>query len=188
MVLRGDLMNQQKPIKLSFSAAFQVKYCLVVLATFACANVLLYLMMNKALGGSYLKSLQTLYLLAQNLPFYLSVIGFLQIVFILVLTLVITLLISHQIAGPIFRYEVVLGQIASGDFPAQIETRQTDQLKSTVDSLNELSTSLRGVYSSAQTLSEQLTSLDDVDKTLLQRQITRVRENMGQFNVEGEKR
>ena len=72
-------MTQQKPIKLSFSAGFQLKYCLIIAAVFACANFLLYLVMNKALSGSYLENLRTLYYLDQNLPLYLSIMALLQI-------------------------------------------------------------------------------------------------------------
>jgi len=177
-------MQQQKPIKLSFSTAFQVKYCLMVLVVFVCANFLLYLLMNKALSGSYLESIRTLYYLDQNLPFYLSIMALLQIVFILILTLIITLLVSHQIAGPIFRYENILSQISAGQFPEQVNTRETDQLKPMVDSLNDLTMSFRDVYGNARIL-EQLASSPEVDSKQLQQQIDRVREDMGIFSSAG---
>ena len=159
---------------------------MVVLTVFGFSNVALYLLLNKVLGGSYLESLRTLYLLEQNLPFYLSVMGLLQILFILVLTLVITLLISHQIAGPIFRYEDTLGKIASGILPEQVETRKTDQLKPMVNSLNDLSISLRGVYGSAQALNDLLASSSELDIELLKKRLERVRANMGVHNSVGE--
>ena len=176
-------MSSQKPIKLSFSTAFQVKYCLIIAVVFCCANFLLYLLMNKTLSGSYLESLRTLYFLDQNLPFYLSIMALLQIFFILVLTLIITLLVSHQIAGPIFRYEKVLGRISAGQFPEQISTRATDQLKPMVDSLNNLTTSSRNVFGSAQTLSNNIEA--DADFETLRQQISKVRKSMGNFHSEG---
>lgn len=172
-------MHSQKPIKLSFSAAFQVKYCLIIIVVFICANFLLYLLMNRALSGNYLENLRTLYFLDQNLPFYLLIMALLQIFFILVLTLIITLLVSHQIAGPIFRYEEVLGRISAGQFPEQISTRSTDQLKPMVDSLNDLTTSAHNVYNNAQTLSENIEA--DTDFETLRQQISKVRKNMGNF-------
>ncbi len=175
-------MSSQKPIKLSFSTAFQIKYCLIIIVVFCCANFLLYLLMNKTLSGSYLESLRTLYFLDQNLPFYLSIIALLQIFFILVLTLIITLLVSHQIAGPIFRYEKVLGRISAGQYPEQISTRSTDQLKPMVDSLNDLSTFSRNVFGSAQTLSNNIEA--DADFETVRQQIVRVRESMGNFYSE----
>lgn len=178
-------MNIQKPIKLSFSTAFQIKYSLVILTVFICANFLLFLLLNKTLSGSYLENLRTLYYLDQNLPFYLSIMALLQIFFILVLTLIITLLVSHQIAGPIFRYEEVLNQISTGQFPEQIATRGTDQLKPMVDSLNDLTTSFRDVYSNAHILSEKIEATTGTDMESLQGQLAKVRESMGKFYSEG---
>lgn len=177
-------MHKQKSIKLSFSSAFQMKYCMVILTVFVAANFLLYLLMDKALSGSYLENLRTLNYLDQNLPLYLSIMAFLQILFILLLSLIITLLVSHQIAGPIFRYEEILSQISAGQFPEQVATRNSDQLKPMVDSLNELTTSFRGVYRSAQML-EKLASSAEVDSKQLQQQINQVREKMGVFSSGG---
>ena len=174
-------MDSQRPIKLSFSTVFQIKYCLIILVVFSCANFFLYLLMDKALSGSYLESLQTLYSLDQNLPLYLSIMAFLQIFFILVLTVIITLLVSHQIAGPIFRYEKVLSDISGGQFPEQISIRSTDQLKPMVDSLNDLTIFSRNVYGNAQALSESVESGSEPDIESLRQQISRVRESMGTF-------
>ena len=183
--MRGHIMGTQKPIKLSFSTVFQLKYCLIIAAVFACANFLLYLVINKALSGSYLENLRTLYYLDQNLPLYLSIMALLQIFFILVLTLIITLLVSHQIAGPIFRYEEVLNRISTGQFPEQISTRSADQLKPMVDCLNDLTTFSRNVFGSARILSENINTDSVVDVETLQQQISRVRKGMGSFYSEG---
>jgi methyl-accepting chemotaxis protein len=178
-------VSSQKSIKLSFSTAFQIKYCLVVVAVFVCANFLLYLLMDRTLSGSYLESLRTLYFLDQNLTLYLSIVALLQIFFILILTLIITLLVSHQIAGPIFRYEEVLGRISAGQFPEQIATRSTDQLKPMVDSLNVFTAASRNVYGNAQILVEDIEAHPDADFEGLRQQIFKVRESMGAFYSEG---
>ena len=178
-------MNSQKPIKLSFSTAFQVKYCLNIAVVFACANFFLYLIIDKSLSGSYLESLRALYHLDQNLPLYLSIMAFLQIFFILVLTIIITLLVFHQIAGPIFRYEVVLKQISAGHFPKQVSTRSSDQLKPMIDSLNNLASFSHNVYDNAQALSEHIESDSEPHIESLRQQIAIVRESMGAFYSEG---
>lgn len=179
-------MDGQKSIKLGFSVGFQIQYCLVVAAIFIIANILLYLLMNKALSGSYLESLRTLYFLDQNLPFYLTIMALLLTCFILILTLVITLLVSHRIAGPVFRYEAVLSQIASGEFPPHVATRDSDQLKPMVDSLNELSSKCRDTFEKGRVLSEliergpdDLNFADDGKLFVLRQKITDVRSCMG---------
>ncbi len=177
-------MNNQTPIKLSFSTTFQLKYCLIIVVIFGCANFLLYLLMDKVLSGSYLENLRTLYYLDQNLPLYLSIMALLQIFFILVLTIIITLLVSHQIAGPIFRYEDVLGRISAGQFPEQISIRSTDQLKPMADSLNDLTTFSRNVYGNSHILMENIEADSNVDVEILRQQISKVRESMGHFYSE----
>ena len=174
-------MSSQKSVKLRFCTAFQVKYCLIIVIVFACANFSLYLLIDKAMSGSYLQSLRTLYALDQNLPFYLCFMAFLQIFFILVLTLIITLLVSHQIAGPIFSYERVLNQISAGQFPDHVSTRSSDQLKTIVDSLNEFTSSSRNVYGHAQSLSDAIESGSATDIESLKQQISTVRKSMGAF-------
>lgn len=149
-------MAGKKPVRIAFSVGFQVKYCLAIISLFVCASFLLYSVMNKALAGSYLESLRTLYYLDQNLPFYLSIMVLLLVLFILILTLVITLLVSHQLAGPVFRFEKVLQELIAGILPQQISTRKTDQLKTTENAINIFSGRLRNVFEKTQALSEAM--------------------------------
>ena len=149
-------MNRQKSIQAGFSLKFQLKFCCIVAVLFAVASFLLYLLMNKSLSGTYRESLRVLYLLDQNLPVYLGIMGLLLLLFLLILTLVITLLVSHQIAGPVYRYEIVLKQILSGKFPCSVATRQDDQLKPMVESLNKLVERLGATFTSGTKISQSL--------------------------------
>lgn len=174
-------MVNQPSIKLSFSFWFQLRYCLVIVGLFVLASGLLYLFLDQSLGGSYLESLRTLYYLDQHLPFYLSIMALLLILFILVLTLVITLLVSHQIAGPVFRYESVLQQIAEGEYPDHVATRATDQMKPLVGSLNRLSGYYRDTFVAARDLSvllEEELSEEAVGFEQLSEKVESVRERM----------
>lgn len=182
-------MGGHRPIKLSFSAAFQAKYCLVMVGVLLSASFILYFYLNQNLSGSYLESLRTLQRLEQKLPYYLLITALLQTLFVLILTLIINLVVSHQIAGPVFRYEDVLTRISEGNLPSRISTRKGDQLKPMVDALNEFNDSLRTVYCSAQTLHDmvdpslvQPQSAHSADWVSLQRQIAKVRKEMGDFS------
>lgn len=147
-------MSQRKSIRAGFSLMFQLRYCCVMAVLFVASSVLLYLMMDKAFPGTYRESLRVLYFLDQNLLFYLSVMALLLVLFILILTLVITLLVSHQIAGPVYRYEFVLKQMLKGEFPRKVSTRQSDQLKPMVGSLNSLTERYSAIFESGLHLSE----------------------------------
>lgn len=177
-------MAKDRPVKLSFSLIFQVKYCLTVAVVFVVSCGLLYMLLDKALGGGYRQSLRTLYYLDQNLPLYLSIMALLLTIFILVLTLVVTLLVSHQVAGPVFRYEDVLKKMIAGVFPSRVATRQTDQLKTLVDSLNKLTDRCRETFHSADELSKKveglaLDSLEVSEKGALLEQVVHLRDQMG---------
>jgi len=176
-----------KPIQLGFSARFQIFYCLVMIVITAAASWFLYLLMNKSLSGGYVESLRTLYFLEQNLPTYLSILALLQTFFVLILTLVIVLLVSHQIAGPVFRYEDVLARISKGEVPAQVTTRSSDQLKTTVDSLNDLTGRLRYLYGKAgelqRRMANQSAAWDSHELVELKLQIADVREAMAGFEA-----
>lgn len=188
-------MAKQKSIKLSFSLGFQVKYCLLMIAIFSGSSLSLYFLMDRALSGSYLENLRTLYFLDQNLSQYLAIMALLQTLFILVLTLVINLLVSHQIAGPVYRYEEVLGEIATGQLPVQVSTRRTDQLKPVVASLNELTSSFRDVFSGAQNLQEQLVAHEGLSPEKqtahlaeLRQEVASLRQTLKDFSETGDLR
>ena len=49
---------------------------------------------------------------------------------------VVFILLSHQIAGPLYRFEKSLEEIARGDLTGRIHLRKTDQLKKLQSALN----------------------------------------------------
>lgn len=50
--------------------------------------------------------------------------------------MVVFILLSHRIAGPLYRFEKVLAQIESGDLTTRIDLRKTDQLMELKGALN----------------------------------------------------
>ncbi|MCQ9206320.1 MAG: methyl-accepting chemotaxis protein [Omnitrophica bacterium] len=49
---------------------------------------------------------------------------------------VIFVLLSHRIAGPLFRFEKTLGEMAEGNFVGRVKLRKADQLKEMQTALN----------------------------------------------------
>jgi methyl-accepting chemotaxis protein len=62
---------------------------------------------------------------------------------ITVATIVVTLFVSHKIAGPIFRFEKELKEIGQGDLTKKIMPRKKDQITDLADCLNSMVFSLR---------------------------------------------
>jgi len=54
----------------------------------------------------------------------------------LIIAILVTLLVSHKIAGPMFRFEKDLERVARGDLKFKFHLRDGDQLADVVSSLN----------------------------------------------------
>jgi len=53
-------------------------------------------------------------------------------------TAVVTLLVSHKIAGPMYRFKKVLENLEKGDFSSGFNIRQHDQLQDVADTFNSM--------------------------------------------------
>jgi len=51
-------------------------------------------------------------------------------------TILMTLFITHQIFGPLYRLQKAMEQVSEGDFKAEIKLRESDQLKDLADTFN----------------------------------------------------
>ncbi|MCF8062650.1 MAG: HAMP domain-containing protein, partial [Deltaproteobacteria bacterium] len=60
-----------------------------------------------------------------------------------VATVFVVLYVSHKIAGPLFRFEKELAEIAEGDLTKVIHLRRKDEVTDMADSLNRMTASLR---------------------------------------------
>ncbi len=52
------------------------------------------------------------------------------------LVFVIAIVLSHRIAGPIYRIKKTLDEISKGDYAKRLHLRKTDELKDVADSIN----------------------------------------------------
>ena len=149
-------MNSEKPIQPVFSFHFQARYCLVMTVGSILTSLLLYLVLDQGLGGTYVESLQTLSALERTIPTYLAITFAGQLGLILLLTFVIHLFVSHKIAGPVYRYELTLASLLKNDFSHLVRTRQGDQLKPMVGALNGYIDSQRELYAACRQLADDL--------------------------------
>lgn len=148
-----------KSIQLDFSLAFQLKYCVVMVAGSLLTSASLYFYLDRRLGDRYLESLMTLKQMEEALPSSLVVTFGVQLFLVLFLTVAINLFASHKIGGPVYRIECSLGDILDGDLSRDVVTRDGDQLKSMVVTLNNWQESVRRIYFSARRLQVELDRL-----------------------------
>ena len=70
------------------------------------------------------------------------------------------IMFSHRIAGPWYRMEVILREIAEGSLTARVNLRKGDELQSLGDAINEVTDNLRAMAK------ENVEYIDSLDSTL----------------------
>jgi len=124
-------------IEKSFQANFILKFCALVVLGGLLTIGLLYLLAMKSTTVSFANSrvvVRTtadfiLPILIQTTAIVVIIVGF--------ATVVVTLLVSHKIAGPLFRIKKVMGELGAGDFSQEFHIRQLDQLQDLADTFND---------------------------------------------------
>lgn len=156
-------MSVNQPIRSDFTAGFQVKFILAMTIGALLSTLAIYLYLDQGLGTSYFDALATLSTIEAALTSSLVITFCLQLLLIFVLTIGLTLFVSHKIAGPVFRYEECLAKILEGDLRTDVRTRNGDQLKSMINSMNSWQDSLRKIYTQARLVESELRS--QIDRT-----------------------
>jgi len=133
---------------------------ILALATGAVLTTLaIFFYLDQGLGTNYFDALATLSTVDAALTSSLVITFCLQLLLIFILTIGLTLFVSHKIAGPIFRYEDSLAKILGGDLCTDVCTRDGDQLKSLITSMNCWQNSLRNIYTRAKLLERELSRM-----------------------------
>ena len=81
--------------------------------------------------------------------------------------IIVFILVSHKIAGPLYRFEKSLKEISKGDLSLRCDLRKADQLVELADSLNQFTSSMdREMGQIKSNLSKTLTAFYDVKTTI----------------------
>ncbi len=130
--------RRQYYIKKDFQTRFIVKFVMILVAGGLLSVGLTFLNTQDSLTAVYANS--KLSIQNTSLAIMPSVV-FTMLVTTLVLGLVViavTLLVSHKIAGPMFRFEKDINRIAAGDLKSRIHIRKGDQFQELAVSLNQM--------------------------------------------------
>ena len=115
-------------------------------------------------------SIDKLYLIFENVNNQLLwwIIGFIVIIAI------ISIFVSHKIAGPVYRLEESTKLIASGDLTHRVHLRQGDELGDLQDAFNEMSESLsKMVYKDREIIERLAKTGDNLRKKVEEEKITK---------------
>jgi methyl-accepting chemotaxis protein len=172
---RRPIMGNQAPRRIvfidkKFQANFILKFLGLLLAGTALFNVAAYLILNRRLEGSLYNAHMTIKSVGEILlPSLLS----LSVVFLLLLSVVIlmmTLFVSHLIAGPLYAIRRYIERIGEGelDFEARLRSKdQTTPLALTLsDTMQVLNTRISTIQAAAKEIHESARDLAGAVETL----------------------
>jgi len=143
-----------------FQVQFIMKFCLLVIVGSLVTVSLLYIIGSRTTTVSFENTEAVVKSTADFIIPILIQTVIIVMVITGIFTIMLTLFISHKIAGPLFRLEKEFKSMAEGDISADFKLRGDDQLQNIAASLNEMKARLRFYLSTLQV------SIGEMEKAL----------------------
>ncbi len=156
-----------------FQGRFILKFCGVVAVGAGLMILLLYILSQQSTTVSFIHARVKVMTTSDFLLPLLVQTVFLVMAVVALGAIGVTLLVSHKIAGPLFRFKQTFKELSSGNFTNQVRLRKGDQLLEMAGDFNHMITVLRAQLLEAKGL------LAGVRADM---------EAIGEFNVEDAKR
>jgi methyl-accepting chemotaxis protein len=152
----AKIKRRQYFVQKDFQFKFILKFCIVLLIGIIISTGLLLLFSMNTLTSSFEQSR----LIIKNTAFAIIPSVFLSnlitLALITLLTIIVTLIISNKLAGPLFRFQKELKEISEGNLTQVIKLRKNDQITGMADSLNQMRTGLKNSILSIKEEVEQI--------------------------------
>ena len=166
--------NRRKRRKYFIQRMFQTKFILLflllVILSSITSGIVLYQRTNMDLGYRYGEAHSKLKKTGEILLPNVLLGNIIAVVVIGAASVVLTLLISHKVAGPLYRFEKNTEQIAQGDLTVITKLRQSDQIQGLAGSFTKMTVELREKLLDIRKNSEKLPILVDEMKRLSQKE------------------
>lgn len=119
--------------------SFILRFLAILLFVAGVFGALAIAFLNRKIGPSYAEGISALNQLRESLPGILSISAFIQALTLCIIALLLTLLWSHSIAGPLVRFRKCLNDIAKGrQLDEPVIFRDDDQLQGLGRALSEM--------------------------------------------------
>lgn len=181
MTQHNDAYKRKKYfIKRGFQFGFILKFCILLLIGVVISTGLLFFFSQGTLTSSFQHS--RLVIMNTGMAILPAAIytNLITLGLITLATIIVTLIVSHKIAGPMFRFEKELKEISEGNLAKHVTLREEDQMTEMAESLNQMVSSLHGKVSGIRFDIENLVQSaneQDVPKKVIE-QLNKLRENM----------
>jgi len=144
--MRNGLEERRKDwfIRKDFQLGIILKFCLIVLLGTVISTVLLLFFSQDSLTSTFRGSHLEIRTTARVILPAIIYTNLITLVLITIATIMVTLFISHKLAGPLTRFENEIGEIGEGKLDKDIRLRADDQIVPIADNLNLMRQSLRG--------------------------------------------
>lgn len=130
-------------INRAFQTEFIVKFCTLVILGSALFGLLLYLFSKNALTTSFENSRLVIKSTADYIFPGLISGGLLVAVITALLATIVVILMTHRIAGPMYRFEKYIKEVGSGKLYSDLKIRKKDQFQNMVEALNKMTDDLK---------------------------------------------
>ena len=157
------MIDEKKPYKRSryfvkkgFQFTFILKFSLIVLAGVMISTALLLFFSQDTLTSSFNQSRLVVKNTGQAILPFVVYTNLITLVLITLATVIVTLFVSHKIAGPMYRFEEDLRAIGEGDLTKKVMLRKKDQITDMAVSVNNMIAALREKVLDIQTEAEHV--------------------------------
>lgn len=152
-------------IEKDFQAKFILKFCILVAISGLLTIGMLYLLARQSTTVSFVNSRVVVRTTADFiLPVLIQTVAIVTIIVGLA-TIVVTLFVSHKIAGPLYRFKKVLELLGQGDFSSGFKIRRLDQLQDIADAFDNMISrvreELKALKDNFQILKEKLDNISE---------------------------
>ena len=130
-------------IQKMLQAKFIIAFLLLVIIGSIISGIIFYLKANTYLGYHYGMAHLKLEKTGEILQPALLISYGIGVVLIGIATVILTIIISHKIAGPLYRFERSAEEIGKGNLTLETRVREKDQAKDLADALSRMTTELR---------------------------------------------
>ena len=181
-----DHIRRTYLVERRFQIGFILKFCLLVLAGVLVSTALVILFTKGTLTSTFENSRLSIKSTASVILPVILYTNLITLGLVSLATIIVTLFVSHRIAGPLYRLEKELHAIGQGELNRKISLRKKDQVTALARSLNEATDRLRGKLVEVKRQLEELYRIGnekDLPKDVLAR-IDQLRSYMdGNFNL-----
>lgn len=130
-------------INRAFQAEFVLKFCGLVILGSALFGMLLYLFSKNTLTTSFENSRLVIKSTSDYIFPGLLFGGLITAIITAISASIVVILMTHRIAGPMYRFEKYIREVGSGKLCPDLRIRKKDQFQNMVDALNKMTGDLK---------------------------------------------